>query len=241
MSADGTHTPAAGTTEALTRRGLRLARLTIGYNVVEGVVAIAAGVAAGLVSVVGFGIDSGIETIAAVLVALRLSARLRRGVGPDAEPDERELRRERRALRLVATTFFLLAAWVTVEGVRALVTGETPDTSPVGIAVLAASLVVMPVLAAAKMRVGRALRDPLILADAAETRVCVLLSVSTLLGLVAFQLTGAAWIDPVAGFVIAGFAIHEGREAWEGELVHDHDHGDEHAHDHDHHEHGAGR
>jgi predicted Co/Zn/Cd cation transporter (cation efflux family) len=229
MSATAPAAP-AGTTVALTRRGLWLARLTIGYNVVEGVVAIAAGLAAGLVSVVGFGIDSGIETIAAVLVALRLSARLRRGVG--TEPDDRELRRERRALRLVAATFFLLAAWVTAEGVRALVTGETPDSSPVAIGVLVASLVVMPVLAAAKARVGRALGDPLILADAAETRVCVLLSVSTLVGLVAFQLTGAAWIDPVAGFVIAAFAIHEGREAWEGELVHDHDHG--HADEHDH-------
>ncbi|CAM3617606.1 cation transporter [Isoptericola cucumis] len=205
--------------EHLTRRGLRLAQATVAYNVVEGVVAIGAGVAAGLVSVVGFGVDSAIESFAAVLVALRLSARLRHG---DHDP-----RKERRALRLVAVTFFLLAAWVTVEGVRSLVGGETPDGSPVAVVVLVASLVVMPLLAAAKMRVGRALRDPLILADAAETRICVLLSVSTLAGLVAFQLTGAAWLDPVAGFVIAAFAVHEGREAWEGELVHDHDHHDE--------------
>jgi hypothetical protein len=207
------------TTEALTRRGLRLARFTVAYNVVEGVVAIAAGVAAGLVSVVGFGIDSGIESIAGVLVALRLAARLRDG---RTEPGERDELRERRALRLVAVTFFLLAAWVAVEGVRSLLAGETPDSSPLGIGVLVASLVVMPLLAAAKTRVGRALGgDPLILADAAETRICVLLSVSTLAGLVAFQLTGAAWLDPVAGFVIAAFAVHEGREAWEGELVED--------------------
>ncbi len=210
-------TRAVATTHALTRRGLRLAQFTVAYNVVEGAVAIAAGLAAGLVSVVGFGIDSGIESIAGVLVALRLAARLRDG---RTEPSERDERRERRALRLVAVTFFLLAAWVTVEGIRSLAAGETPDSSPLGVGVLVASLVVMPLLAAAKTRVGRALgNDPLILADAAETRICVLLSVSTLAGLVAFQLTGAAWLDPVAGFVIAAFAIHEGREAWEGELV----------------------
>ncbi|GAA1724697.1 cation transporter [Isoptericola hypogeus] len=220
--------PATADVHALTRRGLRLAQATVAYNVVEGVVAIGAGVAAGLVSVVGFGIDSGIESFAGVLVAMRLSARLRHG---EADP-----RKERRALRLVAVTFFLLAAWVTVEGVRSLVATETPDSSPVAVVVLVASLVVMPLLAAAKLRVGRALGDPLILADAAETRICVLLSVSTLAGLVAFWLTGAAWLDPVAGFVIAAFAIHEGREAWEGELVHDHAHG-HHEHDHDHHEH----
>ena len=94
----------------------------------------------------------------------------------------------------------------------------------VGIALLVASVVVMPVLARAKRQVGEALGgDPLILADAAETKICVLLSVSTLIGLGAYALTGAAWLDPVAGFVIAAFAVHEGREAWEGELVEDDD------------------
>lgn len=201
--------------ERLTRRGLRLAQLTVAYNVVEGVVAVTAGLMAGLVSVVGFGIDSAIESIAAVLVALRLSARLRHG-----EPDERK---ERLTLKAVAVTFFVLAAYVTVQGVRALAGGEAPESSPLSIGVLVASLVVMPVLAAAKRRVGLRLGDNLILADAAETRICVLLSISTLAGLVAFAVTGATWIDPVAGFVIAAFAIREGREAWEGELVEDDD------------------
>jgi divalent metal cation (Fe/Co/Zn/Cd) transporter len=225
----GAETPAQ-TTERLTRRGLRLAKFTVAYNVVEGVVAIAAGIAAGLVSVIGFGIDSGIESISAVLVGLRLSARLRHG-----EADERK---ELITLRLVAVTFFLLAGYVTVEGVRSLVVGATPESSPVAIGLLVASLVVMPLLAEAKRRVGVALADPLILADAAETRICVLLSVSTLVGLVVFALTGAGWVDAVAGFVIAAFAIHEGREAWEGELAHDHGH-DDHDHDeHGHDEHG---
>lgn len=200
------------TEEQLTRRGLGLAWFTIGYNVAEGAVAVTAGALAGLVSLVGFGIDSGIESISGVLVAMRLLARLRHGTVDEA--------REHRALRLVAVTFFLLAGYVLVEGIRSLLVGEVPDTSVVGIVVLVASLVVMPMLAAAKRRVGVALGgDPLILADAAETRLCVLLSVSTLAGLVLFQLTGAAWLDPIAGFVIAVFAVHEGIEAWRGELV----------------------
>ena len=198
-------------TERLTRRGLRLAQFTVGYNVIEGIVAVTAGLMAGLVSVVGFGIDSGIESIAAVLVALRLSARLRHG-----EADERK---ERVTLKLVAVTFFILAAYVTYEGIRSLLEGETPESSPVSVVVLVLSLIIMPILAAAKKKVGTALGDNLILADAAETRICVLLSVSTLAGLIIFALTGAAWVDPVAGFIIAAFALHEGKEAWEGELV----------------------
>ncbi|KQY47987.1 cation transporter [Cellulomonas sp. Root137] len=197
--------------ERLTRRGLRLAQFTVAYNVVEGVVAVTLGLMAGLVSVVGFGIDSGIESIAAVLVGIRLASRLRHGAADE--------RKERLTLKAVAATFFLLAAYVTFEGVRSLVSGETPETSTPVIVLLVASLVVMPLLAALKRQVGLRLDDNLILADAAETRICVLLSISTLAGVVLFQVTGAAWLDPVAAFIIAAFAIHEGKEAWEGELV----------------------
>lgn len=207
-------------TERLTRRGLRLAQLTVAYNVVEGAVAVTAGLLAGLVSVMGFGFDSAIESIAAVLVGLRLAARLRHGEADQAK--------ERRALKAVAVTFFVLAAWVTFEGVRSLVDGDEPDRSTVALVLLAASIVVMPLLAAAKKRVAMALGgDRLILADAAETRICVLLSVSTLLGLALFELTGAGWWDPVAGFVVAAFALHEGREAWEGDLVEGEDEDDD--------------
>lgn len=206
-----TTTLTAEETEQLTRRGLRLAQFTVAYNVIEGIVAIAAGIAAGLVSVIGFGIDSGIESIAAVLVGLRLASRLRHGT-----TDERK---EKITLRLVAVTFFILAAYVTFEGIRSLIDGEAPEGSPVAVVLLAASIIVMPILAAMKSRVGRRLGDNLILADAAETRICVLLSVSTLAGLLLYMFTGAAWIDPVAGFIIAAFAIWEGKEAWEGELV----------------------
>jgi divalent metal cation (Fe/Co/Zn/Cd) transporter len=203
-------------TKRLTRRGLRLAQFTVAYNVVEGAIAITVGLMAGLVSLVGFGLDSGIESAASVLVGLRLAARLRNG---EADEDK-----ERRTLKAVAVTFFVIAAYVTIEGIRALIEGESPDQSTVGIVLLIASVIIMPLLARAKRQVGEALGgDQLILADAAETKICVLLSISTLVGLGLYALTGAAWLDPVAGFVIALFAIHEGREAWEGELVEDDD------------------
>lgn len=203
-------------TERLTKRGLRLAQFTVAYNVVEGAIAITAGILAGLVSLIGFGFDSGIESAASVLVGLRLAARLRHGEADEAK--------ERRALKAVAITFFVLAAYVIVEGIRSLVGGEEPDTSIVGLVLLAASVIIMPLLARAKRRVGEALGgDRLILADAAETKICVLLSISTLIGLGLYALIGWTWLDPVAGFVIAAFAIHEGREAWEGELVDDDD------------------
>jgi divalent metal cation (Fe/Co/Zn/Cd) transporter len=201
-------------TERLTRRALRLAQFTVAYNVIEGAVSITAGVLAGLVSLIGFGLDSGIESTASVLVGLRLAARLRHGEADEAK--------ERRALKAVAVTFFVLAAYILVEGIRSLTGGAVPDRSTVGIVLLTSSVIVMPLLARTKRRVGEQLGgDQLILADAAETKICVLLSISTLAGLALFSLTGAAWLDPVAGFVIAAFAIHEGREAWEGELVED--------------------
>jgi len=202
--------------EALTRRGLRLAQFTVAYNVIEGILAVTIGLMAGLVSLVGFGLDSGIESAAAVLVGLRLASRLRHGDIDEAK--------ERRTLKAVAITFYVLAAYVTFEGIRSLLDGEAPDTSWIGIALLGASVIIMPILAREKTKVAHQLGgDRLILADAAETRICVLLSISTLLGLGLYALTGAAWLDPVAGFIIAAFAIHEGREAWEGELVEDDD------------------
>lgn len=218
MSAPTTLTPAE--TERLTRRGLRLAQFTVVYNVAEGAIAITVGILAGLVSLIGFGFDSGIESAASVLVGLRLAARLRNGEADEAK--------ERRALKAVAITFFVLAAYVVFEGARSLIEGETPDTSYVGLALLLASVIIMPLLARAKKRVGMQVGgDPLILADAAETRICVLLSISTLIGLGLYAVVGWTWLDPVAGFIIALFAIHEGREAWEGELVEDDDDDDQ--------------
>lgn len=201
-------------TTGLRRAAIGLAVVTIAYNVVEGVVAVVAGAAAGAVSLVGFGLDSGIEVVSATVVLVRLTADLR-----GAAPDERK---ERVALRIVAVTFFLLAAYLVVDGVVALATAERPDRSAVGIVLTAASIVVMPTLAAVKHRVGVRLGSALLVADAAETRLCAVLSVSTFAGLLAYALLGWAWLDPAAGLVIAVFAVLEGREAWEGELTEHH-------------------
>ncbi len=204
----------APVTRPLARAALGLGAFTIAYNVVEGVVAVIAGLAAGAVSLIGFGLDSGIEVLSAIVVVVRLSAEVRGG-----EPDERK---EKLALRFVAATFFLLAAYLVIEGIRDLIVGERPETSVVGIVLTALSIVIMPTLAAVKRRVGLRMGSALVVADAAETRLCAVLSVTTFIALLAYLLLGWTWLDPVAGFVIAVFAVLEGREAWEGELVEEH-------------------
>jgi len=203
-------------TPVLARRALGLGAFTIGYNVLEGVVAVVAGIIAGAVSLIGFGLDSGIEVISAVIVVIRLAAEVR-----GAEPDERK---EKIALRAVALTFFVLAAYLVIAGIHDLIVGETPATSVVGIVLTALSIVIMPTLAALKRRVGLRMGSALVVADAAETRLCAVLSVTTFIALLAYLLMGWTWLDPVAGFVIAIFAVMDGREAWEGELVEEHDH-----------------
>ena len=149
---------ASASTEALTRRGLRLTQLTVAYNVIEGIVAVTIGLMAGLVSLVGFGLDSGIESAAAVLVGLRLASRLRHGDIDEAK--------ERRTLKAVAITFYVLAAYVIIEGVRSLLGDEAPETSWIGIGLLFASVIIMPVLAREKTKVAQQLGgDRLILAS----------------------------------------------------------------------------
>jgi divalent metal cation (Fe/Co/Zn/Cd) transporter len=197
------------------RRAVRLEQATIAYNIAEGIIAIGAGLAAGSIALLGFGFDSWIEVAAATVVLARLRAELRGGYVDEAK--------QRRALRFVAVTFFALAAYVIVEGIRDLLIGTVPEASPVGIALTAASIVVMPWLAVRKRAAGRWMRSRLVVADAAETMLCAWLSVSTFAGLLGYALLGWTWLDPAAGFVIAAFALKEGREAWEGELVCDDD------------------
>ncbi len=127
------------------------------------------------------------------------------------EPDEDK---ERRALRIVAVTFFVLAVYVTVEGIRDLVVGDEPSISVVGMVLTGLSAVIMPTLARLKRTAGEAMNSRLVLADAAETKLCAWLSVSTLAGLLGFAAFGLSWIDPVAGFVLAYFAC--GRDVRRG-------------------------
>ncbi len=197
---------------AAARSARRLEGTTVAWNTVEAAVAVVSGLVAGSVALTGFGLDSGIEVVSALIVLTRLRTTSRGKANEE---------RERRALRAIAVTFFALAIYVIADGVHNLLTTSRPDISPAGIAISAAALVVMPALARAKRAVGRRIRGPLgalVLADAAETRLCALLALTTLGGLLAYTVAGWWWADPVAGFVVVVFALREGVEAWHGEL-----------------------
>lgn len=193
--------------QLLVRRVRRLVTATISYNVVEAVVALAAGAVASSTALVGFGLDSVIEVSSAAAVAWQFSAR---------DHEQRE-RREQTALRLIALSFFALAVFVTADAIRALagVGGARPSTA--GIVLAALSLVVMPVLSVAQRRTGRQLGSASAVADSKQALLCTYLSGVLLVGLVANSLFGWTWADPVAGLVIAAVAVKEGREAWRGE------------------------
>ncbi|MGH2789235.1 MAG: cation diffusion facilitator family transporter [Actinomycetota bacterium] len=188
----------------LGRRALWLEYLTITWNVVEGTVAISAGVVAGSIALVGFGFDSSIEAFAASVVVWQLK-------GGSSEE------RERKALRIIAVTFFILAAYVTVESVRDLVGQQEPAESTVGIVLAVVSLIVMPTLGWFKRKTGEALNSKVLIADSAETFLCSWLSAILLLGLMLNATVGWWWADPVAALGIAWLALREGREAWAGE------------------------
>lgn len=195
----------------LLRRGLLLEYLTVGWNIVEGIVAIAAGLAAGSIALVGFGIDSFVESVSGSVLIWRLRSE-EAGTG-DAESIERI---ERRAERFVGISFFLLAAYVAFAALRSLLGGERPDASPVGIGLTALSIVVMLWLARAKRRTGEALGSRALVADAQQTYACWYLSVAALVGLGLNALFGWWWADPLAALLIAAFLVHEGIEAWRG-------------------------
>jgi divalent metal cation (Fe/Co/Zn/Cd) transporter len=206
----------ADLTDRWRRRGLALAGLTIAWNVAEAVVAVGAGIAAGSIALVGFGFDSTIEVLSAWVVAWQFRAELRGGYDED---------RERRALRLIAGTFFVLAGYVVVEAVRDLVFVDAEaDESVVGIWLAALSLMVMPALAWAKRRTAEQLGSPTLRADATETLLCSWLSATLLAGLVLNATLGWWWADPVAAVGIASLAAKEGLEAWRGETCDAPDH-----------------
>jgi len=189
---------------ALRRRIRLLVAATISYNVVEAVIALAAGAAASSTALTGFGLDSVVEVGSAAAVAWQFAA-------PDPH------RREKTALRLIAVSFFALAAYVTVEAGRALLGAAEPDHSPVGIGLAAASLLVMPLLSYAQRRAGREYGSVSAVADSKQTLLCTYLSGVLLVGLLANATLGWWWADPVAALVIAAVAVKEGREAWRGD------------------------
>nr|WP_133981945.1 cation transporter [Kribbella voronezhensis] len=188
----------------LGRRAQLLAGASVTYNVIEAIVAISAGTVAGSVALVGFGLDSVVEVASGLIILWQFRHPL-----PET--------RERRALRLIALSFFGLAAYVTVESVRALLGRGEADTSGVGIGLAIASLVVMPLLSYAQRRTGKALSSNAVVADSTQTLLCTYLSAVLLLGLLLNATLGWYWADPIAGLVISAVALREGVQAWRGE------------------------
>jgi cation diffusion facilitator family transporter len=194
------------------KRGLQLEYLTVGWNILEGIIAVGAGIAAGSIALIGFGVDSFVETISGAVIIWRLMAETR------GRHDEEAIERiEERAERLVGIAFLLLAAYVAFEAVRTLINQEAPDPSPVGIALTALSIVVMLWLARAKRRVGEALGSRAMIADAQQTYACWYLSIVALAGLGLNAVFGLWWADPVAALGITVLLVREGVEALRGE------------------------
>jgi divalent metal cation (Fe/Co/Zn/Cd) transporter len=191
----------------LIRRVRWLVAATISYNVIEAIVAITAGVAASSTALIGFGLDSVIEVSSAVAVAWQFAAR---------DHAIREAR-ERRALRVIAISFFALATYVTVDASRALLGATEPEESLPGIVIAALSVVIMPVLSLTQRRTGRELGSASAVADSKQTLICTYLSAVLLVGLVLNATLGWTWADPAVALVIAALAVKEGREAWRGD------------------------
>ena len=197
--------------EAVTRQKW-LTCATIGWNSVEGVVAIAAGIAAGSVSLIGFGLDSGIEVSAAVILAWRLAQERRTGCKQEAD---------KRAQRLIALSFAALALYVGVESARDLALGDRPDESLVGLVMAALSLAVMPALARAKRRLAPVIGSRAVEAEATQTVLCALMSGGLLIGLGANAALGWWWADPLAGLFIASLAGYETVSVWRADSLED--------------------
>lgn len=197
----------ASTSQELSKRARRLAWATIGWNVIEAVVAIGAGAAADSVALVGFGLDSTVEVLSAFVIVWQL-----RGIAEE---------RERLALRLIALSFYALAAYVGVRSVLDLFGETEPESSPVGIGLAIASLIVMPALATAKRGTGEKMGSATVVADSNQTKLCAYLSAILLAGLILNAAVGWWWADPIAAIGIAVLAAREGLEAWRGEMCDD--------------------
>ena len=200
--------PLAAERASLLRRGRRLEIFTIAWNSVEGLIGVTLGVAAGSIALVGFGIDSFIETSSGAILLWRLQS------GRSKAEEERI---EARALKLVGVSLLALAAYVGWESIAALVGRDAPDASIPGIVLAALSLVVMPVLARAKRRVGVALGSRALQADAFQTTACMYLSAILLGGLALNAVWGLWWADPLAALAMVPLIGREGIEAMRGE------------------------
>jgi divalent metal cation (Fe/Co/Zn/Cd) transporter len=188
----------------LARRIRLFVTATISYNVIEAVVALTAGTRASSSALIGFGLDSVIEVASAAAVAWQFAGR-----DPEA--------REKVALKVIACSFFALAAFVTVDALRSLLGGAEAQHSTAGLVLAAVSLAVMPLLSYGQRRTGRELGSRSAVADSKQTLLCAYLSAVLLIGLGLNWLFGWSWADPIAAMIIAGIAVREGVDAWRGD------------------------
>jgi divalent metal cation (Fe/Co/Zn/Cd) transporter len=189
---------------------LVLSWVTVLYNIAEGIVAVAAGGFAGSAALVGFGLDSFIESLSAVVMLWRFrSAHAELSVADEAAA-------ERRALRAVAATYFLLAAYIVFDAGGDLIRREPPEATWYGLAIAGVSLTLMPTLFVWKYRLGKRIGSRSLMADAKQSLACMFLSVALLLGLLLHYFFGLWWADPAAALVIALLVLREGRELWRG-------------------------
>jgi divalent metal cation (Fe/Co/Zn/Cd) transporter len=199
---------AVGDRAGLIKRGRRLEYFTIGYNSLEGLVAIISGLIAGSIALVGFGFDSLIEVTSGLALLWRLNA--------DVDEAKRE-QVEAIALRIVGVLFLALAVYVSYESIRSLWSRESPKESVPGIVLAISSLIVMPLLVRAKRKVARGISSRAMAADAKQTELCTYLSAILLGGLLLNALWGWWWADPVAALVMVPIIVKEGIDALRGE------------------------
>ena len=190
----------------LVRQAKLLAWLGVGWHGIEAAIAVGAGLVAGSIALVGFGADSLIESVAGVVLLWRFAAS--RVASEEAE---------QRAQKLIALSFYTIAAYVGFEALRTLIAAEPPEASWVGIGLAAFTLVIMPPLALAKSRIGEKLGSPATKSEGQQNMLCAYLSTALLVGLGANALFGLWWADPITALLIAGVAVKEGRESWRGE------------------------
>jgi len=191
---------------SLYRRALRLEYFTVLYNIVEGIVCILVGAGAGSIALVGFGLDSFIECFSGCILIWRLRCH--------SDDEAREKRLERRAVKLVALSFFLLAFYVAFEAARKLYLMEMPDGSLIGVIITLLSIVIMRSLARKKLDIGRRLGSRALVADGMETVACIAFSVTLIVGLGLNLLFGWWWADPAVSLIIAALCVKEGLEFW---------------------------
>jgi divalent metal cation (Fe/Co/Zn/Cd) transporter len=187
----------------LHKRALSLSYFTVGYNISEGIISIVAGWIAGSIALVGFGLDSFVESLSGSVMIWRL-----RKHGKISEDEEEEV--ERKAVKLIAYTFFILGAYVSYESIEKLYVREIPDPSLLGIVIAIVSIIVMPILFYLKYRTGKSMGSRSLIADSKETLACVFLSGALLIGLGLNYLYGLWQADPIVGLVIVIYLIKEG-------------------------------